>query len=243
MKRTVIDNEIVLANPIFRFLAKIWDFIDDYLIPWKIIYKFGDLKRSVRRGFQRMFRGYDETISWGYESTIKFYKKLLSDLIEYSHGQPTNLWEICPVEFDSIVVKKWQPIFPDKDLTKMSCDGEGFATEEQYNEYFDDCFKAWMVYLNKVLSYFNEADSDTCSKNAEKEELYKKLKNPFEEKKRTVVKHNGEYYYQYPPLGDSDEDNAQREILKKLNEIDEYELEQLKLGMAEVARNIVYLND
>ena len=242
-KQTVIDGKIVYANRFLRWGEAIWDFIDDHLIPWRIICWLGEQKRKIRYGFQRMFRGYDETISWGYESSIKFYKKLLSDLIEYSHGHPTNLWEICPVEWDKHVVQKWQPKLKNSDLTKYSFDIEEFSTKEDREEFFEDCFKAWMAYLNKVLNYFNEADSDTCSKNSEKEELYNKLKNPFDEKKRTVVEHNGQYFYQYPSLGDSPEDKAEREILKKLNEIDEYQLEQLKYGMAEVARNIVYLND
>ena len=65
------------------------------------------------------------------------------------------------------------------------------------------------------------------------------MKNPLDKKNRTVVEHNGEYFYQYPSLGDSKEDNEQRKILEDLNGIDEYQIEMLKKGMAEIAKNIV----
>ena len=110
-------------------------------------------------------------------------------------------------------------------------------------EYSNDGFECWRKYIKRVLHYFEEADSNTCSKKARVEELYSKMRNPFEEKERTVVEHNGVLFYQYPSLGNSEKDNEQRKILDELREIDEYQLEQLKLGMAEVAKNIIYLND
>ena len=242
-KQTVINNKIVYANRFLRWGEAIWDFIDDHFIPWRIIYGLGNMKRCIRRGFQRMFYGYDETISWGTDSTIQFYKQLLSDLYKYAHGWPGSaklMREICPEEWKE-VEDKWMKKLPEgKTLDNLLNEGiEGIDTEE----YSDDGFECWKKYIKRVLHYFEEADLESCSKRSHEKELYDMLKNPFEEKERKIIEHNGEFLSVYPSLGHSEEDEEQRRVLKELSEIDEYRAEQLKLGMAEIAKNIIYLND
>lgn len=242
-KKKVKNNKIVFANPIVRFFDTIWDFIYWHILPLRTWHWLGEQKRKVIYGFERMFTGFDRRISWGEESTIAFYKRLLSDLYKNVHGWPgtaAKMREICPLEWAEVEAK-WKDKLPEgkelDDLFYIKING----IDE--NEYFEDGFQCWKKYIKRVLHYFEEADPETCSLNKKKEELYDQMKNPFDEKHRTVVEHNGEYFYQYPSLGDSEEDQAQRKVLDELNHIDEYMYEQLKLGMAEIAKNIIYLND
>ena len=242
-KQTVIDGKIVYANWFLRQGEAIWDFIYDHVLPIGTWHRFRDKLDLLKYAYERAVTGFDRRISWGTDSTIQFYKRLLSDLYKNTHGWPGNtktMREICPEEWKE-VEEKWLKKLPEgKTLDDLINEGiDGLSAEEFSN----DGFECWKKYIKRVLHYFEEADPETCSKKALEEELYSKMKNPFDEKERTVVEHNGEYFYQYPSLGDSDEDNEQRDILKKLNDIDEYQIEQLKLGMAEVAKNIVYLND
>ena len=242
-KQIVINNKIVYANRFLRWGEAVWDFIYDHVLPVRIWYRLVDLKDRFKYATERAFTGFDRRISWGTESTVQFYKRLLSDLYKNAHGWPGNaktMREICPEEWKE-VEDKWTKKLPEgKTLDNLINEGiDGLSSEE----YSNDGFECWRKYIKRVLHYFEEADSNTCSKKVRVEELYSKMRNPFEEKERTVVEHNGMLFYQYPSLGNSEKDNEQRKILDELREIDEYQLEQLKLGMAEVAKNIVYLND
>lgn len=242
-KQTIINNKIVYANRFLRWGEAVWDFIYDHILPVGLWYRLVALKDRFKYAMERAFTGFDRRISWGYESSIDFYKRLLSNLYKHVHAWPGNaktMREICPDEWKE-VEDKWLKKLPEgKTLDDLLNEGTDDLSMEEYS---NDGFECWRKYIKRVLHYFEEADSETCSKKARVEELYSKMRNPFDEKERTVVEHNGEYFYQYPSLGDSKEDNEQRSILKELNEIDEYQLEQLKLGMAEVAKNIIYLND
>lgn len=243
-KQIVINGKIVYANRFLRWGEAVWDFIYDHILPVGLWYRLVALKDRFKYAMERAFTGFDRRISWGTDTTIQFYKRLLSDLYKNVHAWPGNaktMREICPDEWKE-VEEKWLKKLPEGKVLDdiINYDGiDGLSMEE----YSNDGFECWRKYIKRVLHYFEEADSETCSKKARVEELYSKIRNPFDEKERTIVEHNGEYFYQYPSLGNSEEDNEQRSILKELNEIDEYQLEQLKLGMAEVAKNIVYLND
>jgi len=242
-KQIVIDGKIVYANRFLRWGEAVWDFLYDYILPVGTWYRLVALKDRFKYAMERAFTGFDRRISWGTDSTIQFYKRLLSDLYKNAHGWPGNaktMREICPDEWKEVEDKWLEKLPKGKTLDDLINEGiDGLSTEEFSN----DGFECWKKYIKRVLHYFEEADSETCSKKAKVEELYSKMRNPFDEKKRTVVEHNGEYVYHYPSLGDSEEDNEQRSVLKELIEIDKYQLEQLKLGMAEIAKNIVYLND
>ena len=250
-KQIVKNNKIVYANWFLRQGEAVWDFIYSHVLPIRMWYWFGDQKKKVIYGFERMFTGFDRRISWGYESSIDFYKRLLSDLIKNAHGHPTNLWDICQEEWNSFMEQEYAFLLKDhpecksvKEIAEKEMSGKLDLEKSGLRDaFYDDMFKCWKKYLKRVLHYFNEADPETSSTRIEQEELYAQMKNPFEEKERTVVEHNGMLFYQYPSLGDSEEDQKQRKILEELNSIDEYKIEMLKKGMAEVAKNIVYLND
>lgn len=243
-KQIVINNKIVYANRFLRWGEAVWDFIYYHILPIRLWHRLVALKDRFKYAMERAFTGFDRRISWGYESSIDFYKRLLSDLYKNVHAWPGNaktMREICPEEWKE-VEEKWLKKLPEGKVLDdiINYDGiDGLSAEE----YSNDGFECWRKYIKRVLHYFEEADPETCSKKARVEELYSKIRNPFDEKERAIVEHNGEYFYQYPSLGNSEKDNEQRAILKELNEIDEYQIEQLKLGMAEVAKNIVYLND
>ena len=243
-KQIVKNNKIVYANRFLRWGEAIWNFVYDHILPVRLWYRLVELKDRFKYAMERAFTGFDRRISWGTDSTIQFYKRLLSDLYKNVHAWPGNaktMREICPYEWKE-VEDKWLKKLPEGKVLDdiINYDGiDGLSMEE----YSNDGFECWRKYIKRILHYFEEADSETCSKKARVEELYKMFKNPFDEKERKVVEHNGMLFYEYPSLGHSDEDEKQRAILKELNEIDEYQIEQLKLGMAEVAKNIIYLND
>lgn len=245
-KKIVVNNEIVYANWFLRQAAALWDFVYFHILPIKTWQKLVDIGDKVKYAFERAFTGFDRRISWGVEYQIDFYKRMLSDLIKYSHGWPgtaSTMEKICPLEWKD-VKEKWEKRLPEGYCLDDIFFKDAFD-ENDIHEYSEDGFRCWKKYLVRVLGYFSEADYKTCSKNKRREELYSEMKPLFEDKsKRKIIEcDNGEFFYQYPPLGDSEEDQKQIKILHELNDINSYQDEQLKLGMAEIAKNVFYLND
>ena len=238
---TVINGEIVPANWFKRQWERVWDFIYFHILPIRTWSRLVDLKNSIKRGFQRMFHGYDYTISWGYESSIKFYKRLLSDLIENERGFPSfDLSEICPEHWKS-VEKKWKPrLLKGAKFTDCYVKDKVFKKGFEVEDFEKDVFNCWMTYLNYVLHCFMEADPDTCSLTPEYEALLDQVKLPFDKADRKIVEHNGVFMTQYPSRSFTPEEEKRH---KRMGEIDQYQTDMLKKGMAEVAKNILLLND
>lgn len=252
-KQTVINNKIVYKNWFLRQGEAIWDFLYFHVFPIGTWCKIVDWKNRIKYALERAFTGFDRRISWGYESSIAFYKRLLSDLYRNVHGWPGSakqMKEICPIEWAE-VEKKWQEKLPEgktlEDLEKVGM-GEKIEIENKdvlYDEYCEDGFQAWRKYIGRVLNYFIEADPETSSKSktAIYDEMDKNKLSFFDESTMTVKEVNGEYYYVYPSLGNSEKDNKVRECLNQLEEIETYYIDQFKLGMAEIGKNALYLND
>lgn len=237
-KYTVINNEIVYANWFLRQLDAIWDFIYFHILPLRTWHKLGEIKRSIIYAFERAFYGYDRTISWGYESTIKFYKKLLGDLHKYCHGFPSNLKEICPEEWKEIEKKYASKC--NLDEASKFCGIANGLTEEEHNQLSDDMFNAWKAYIARILHYLNEADEETCS---EKNELVDQFKWNREEN-REIVERNGEYFYSYPPVDPTDpQEQINKKIFDRDVEIEQYRMKNLNLAMQEITKNLIYLAD
>ena len=239
--QTVIDGEIVPANWFKRQWGYIWDFIYFHILPIRTWSKLVDIKNSIKYGFQRMFRGYDHRISWGYESSVKFYKCLLSDLIECEQGFPSfDLSKICPEEWKP-VEEKWKPrLLKGAKFTDCYAKDKVFRKGFEVEDFEKDVFKCWMIYLNHVLFYFMEADPNTCSLTSEYEALLDQVKLPFDKAERKIVEHNGVFVSQYPSKPFTPEEEARH---KRMGEIDQYQTDMLMKGMAEVAKNILVLND
>ena len=196
---------------------------------------------AVAPGTDIMFRGYDSRISWGYESSIQFYKRLLSDLIECEQGFPSfDLSKICPEEWKP-VEEKWKPrLLKGAKFTDCYAKDKVFRKGFEVEDFEKDVFKCWMIYLNHVLFYFMEADPNTCSLTPEYEALLDQVKLPFDKAERKIVEHNGVFVSQYPSKPFTPEEEARH---KRMGEIDQYQTDMLMKGMAEVAKNILVLND
>ena len=240
IKQTVINNEIVPANWFFRQGEKFWDFLYFHVFPIRTWYMLISFKDKVKYALERAFTGFDRRISWGYEYQIAFYKRMLSDLYKYAHGWPgsaTAMKEICPEEC-KVVEEKWKDTLPEEktldDILFQEIPGINIK------DFSEDGFQAWKKYIRRVLNYFEEADPETCSKRFELEELESELHSPFDEAKRTVVEQNGEYYYIYSSI---DVNSKETKVLDKIREIEQYQIDQFKLGMNEIAKNSIYLCD
>ena len=237
----VLNGEIVSGNWFKRNLERVWDFIYFHILPIRTWSRLVDLKNSIKYGFQRMFRGHDKTICWGYESSIKFYKCLLSDLLKCEQGFPAfDLSDICPEEWKKVDAK-WRPrLLKKAKYNDCYVKKQVFKKGVNIEEFEDDVMACWKEYIANVLHCFMEADPDTCSLTPEYEELLKQVRLPFDSKDRQIVLHNGIYVVQYPSKPyTKDEDK----VHNRLREIDEYQTDMLKKGMAEVAKNILILND
>ena len=80
-------------------IKKIWYMIT--CIPYRIKWKTLDIYRAIKFGFQRMFRGYDNSDVWEffYNFTDRNYK-ILNKFICKNNGHPINLTE---EEWDDIL--------------------------------------------------------------------------------------------------------------------------------------------
>jgi len=243
-RKKVIGDRIVYANWFLRQLDALWDFIYFHVLPVRTWYRLVNCKDRVVYAFERAFTGFDRRISWGYESSIHFYKRLLGDLYKYSQAFPGNLEDIAPEEWESMVVDKWLPKFKDKeafDRASLFCGDDDGLTDDERSEFSDDCFNAWKAYIKRVLHYFEEADADTCS---QKNELEGQFKWSMGQRKVTEI--NGELFYMYESTAGkekSEQDLINDRIFKRDREIEKYRLENLKLGMQEVAKNILRFCD
>lgn len=238
-KKIVKGNQIVYANWFLRQLESIWDFIYFKLLPISLWYKVKEWwSIYFVYPIERALFGFDRRISWGYESTLKFYKKLLSDLIKYSHGYPTELSEICPEEWKNHIVSKWASQIPDIENMSFFTSFDKIDNDEIKRQFSDDCYNCWILYLSRVYYYFSEADEETSSHKFDYSTIDKI--ELFSEKNRKVVEYNGELYYQYAP---TELDEKYDKALKEISDNENYRIEQFKLGMNEIAKNIIYMCD
>ena len=224
-KKTVINNKIVYANWFLRQLASFYDFVYFHILPIKTWDKLINLRYRIKYAFQRAFTGFDCRISWGPESTISFYKRLLGDLYKNCNGWPGSLKEICHDEWNT-VREKWIKIIGEEKFNSASDFAHGYSSlsEEQREEFDDDCFKAWKSYILRVLNYFNEADPKTCSMKNEYDGEFK-----WEwDKDITVEERNGEFYYVRKPKNYNDEQEKKNKLyIDREREIENYQAECL----------------
>lgn len=78
------DREWAKAHPFKAFPGKVRDFVW-YRIPGI----YSEMRSEVVWGFQRMFRGFDDRMVWGYEyENAKMTVAALRKLLETKHGAP-----------------------------------------------------------------------------------------------------------------------------------------------------------
>lgn len=82
-----------------KYFEKIEDWIFEhdklceiYLWTLRPFRKLGDLKRTIKYGFQRMFRGYDDTAKWSLDKYLtKIIIPVLKNLKQNGWGYPSKL--------------------------------------------------------------------------------------------------------------------------------------------------------
>lgn len=128
------DKQWDLKNPVRSNFKQAW-----YFIIYRIPARLTDLRYEIKWGFQRMFRGYDDSLVWGYwYENAKLNVKVLKQLKKIKHGVPYTLEETTSdishdEEFErqekawDIVMDKminaWQAII-DEDDVHIKTDGK-----------------------------------------------------------------------------------------------------------------------
>lgn len=231
------ENVVYLhkKNPIIQKLSDLWYDFDIWF--WRhFINPISSRKNRLVYAWERATKGFDRRISWGYESMVKFYVKMLSDLIEYASGRPMGLHEICPEEF-AAVVDKWNEILgtdysSDYDfvgLTQKSREYEGLKmTDLQRDEYFDDTHNAWLDYLKRVRQYFLDSVPETCSMKNEYEDDF--IFNP-----TWIELENGSFRMEENLSEEQEKKNKLYSDRQRV--IEKFMFDSLKKGLNEIAKN------
>lgn len=75
---------------IFAGKESFWDSVKYF--PWRLGFKIKNLYYQIKYGFQRMFRGYDDTEVFNTDLTfINRYLKILKDFSKNHHGYPPSI--------------------------------------------------------------------------------------------------------------------------------------------------------
>ena len=115
MKKKLEEKELYTSeemNEIFAGKESFWDSVKYF--PWRLGYKIKNLYYQIKYGFQRMFRGYDDTEVFNTDLTfIDRYLKILKDFSKNHHGYPP-----------SITNEQWNDILDEmiKHLSLMTAD-------------------------------------------------------------------------------------------------------------------------
>lgn len=156
-------------RPIRRFFKDAW-----WWIRYGILNKISDIKCSIKWGFQRMFRGYDDPMVWGYwHENAKLNVTLLKRLKETKIGYPIILLD---KQEEKKFGKSWGK--HDKSLHKMY--------EKRWDETMDKIIAGWQAIIDeddvflKTNGKYDHAKSDIKRK---------KLMKAFEEGMTLYTKH------------------------------------------------------
>lgn len=84
---------------IFAGKESFWDSVKYF--PWRLGFKIKNLYYQVKYGFQRMFRGYDDTELFNMDMTfVDRYLKALKDFKKYHCGHP---YELTPEQWNAVL--------------------------------------------------------------------------------------------------------------------------------------------
>lgn len=93
MKKKVEEKEFYTSEEmkeIFTGKESFWDSVKYF--PWRLGFKVKNLYYQVKYGFQRMFRGYDDTEVFNADLTfIDRYLKILKDFSKNHYGYPPSI--------------------------------------------------------------------------------------------------------------------------------------------------------
>ena len=102
MKKKVEEKEFYTSEEMKEMFAgkeSFWDSIKYF--PWRLGYKIKNLYYQIKYGFQRMFRGYDDTEVFNMDFPfIERYLKILKDFRKNHYGYPAS---ITNEEWDNIL--------------------------------------------------------------------------------------------------------------------------------------------
>ena len=93
MKKKVEEKDFYTSEEmkeIFTGKESFWDSVKYF--PWRLGFKIKNLYYQVKYGFQRMFRGYDDTEVFNMDMTfIDRYLKILKDFRKNHYGYPLGI--------------------------------------------------------------------------------------------------------------------------------------------------------
>lgn len=140
MKKKVEEKDFYTSEEmkeIFTGKESFWDSVKYF--PWRLGFKIKNLYYQVKYGFQRMFRGYDDTEVFNTDLTfIDRYLKILKDFRKNHHGYPP-----------SITNKQWDDILDEmiKHLSLMTEDN----IEAELKKGMPDSFEPDYKTVNEIM--------------------------------------------------------------------------------------------
>ena len=102
MKKKLEEKDFYTSEEmkeIFMGKESFWDSVKYF--PWRLGFKIKNLYYQVKYGFQRMFRGYDDTELFNMDMTfVDRYLKALKDFKKYHYGHP---YELTPEQWSAVL--------------------------------------------------------------------------------------------------------------------------------------------
>lgn len=147
MKKKVEEKDFYTSEEmkeIFTGKESFWDSVKYF--PWRLGFKIKNLYYQVKYGFQRMFRGYDDTEVFNTDLTfIDRYLKILKDFSKNHHGYPP-----------SITNEQWDDILDEmiKHLSLMTEDNVETELKKGMPDSFEPDYKTVSGIMNRHKEEF-----------------------------------------------------------------------------------------
>lgn len=147
MKKKLEEKDFYTSEEmkeIFTGKESFWDSIKYF--PWRLGFKIKNLYYQVKYGFQRMFRGYDDTEVFNADLTfIDRYLKILKDFSKNHHGYPP-----------SITNEQWDDILDEmiKHLSLMTEDNVETELKKGMPDSFEPDYKTVSGIMNRHKEEF-----------------------------------------------------------------------------------------
>ena len=220
-------------NPIVEKFLDLWEDFDIWF--WRrVINPISSRKDRLIYAWERAWTGFDRRISWSEQPMIDFYVRLLTDLIEHAQSRPMGIEKIVGSERISPIFEKWNKILG----TEFNSDCQFCFFEkmsaEQEKEFSSEVYALWKDYLREVRQCFLDASPDTCS---QKNEYY----DDFSFNPTWIEKEDG--YFEMKENLSEEQIEKNKKFSQRERELEEFRLESLKRGLAEITKNPYAFSD
>jgi len=128
--------------------------------PWELLFEYG---RQIKYAYQRVFNGYDETVTWDISSYLaEMLPKWMKTLKENKHGTPNSAFEGLPFENEDegsysdesweIAKKRWESVLDEIIVGFETYRDDQWLSEEGSRGKFD---KAMKLFVENFESFWD----------------------------------------------------------------------------------------